>query len=160
MSPPDPRLPPDPFDDPAMRDFGGPYADRELPSDRWVASGGLYSGPPPRGPLPPGIRVAKLALYLHSVVLALLVTPVWQTGLLWAVPIVIAAAGLVLWCGISMMWGSPAVRHVAIWLELALALGSVGLVVLGVLSGLLSAALSLAVLSMLLSRRSAELNLK
>jgi hypothetical protein len=152
-------LPPDPFDDPAMRDFGGPYADRELPSDRWVATGGLYEGRAPRGALPRSIRAAKLTMYLQAGLLVLLLTPVWDAGLAWAVPVVLGLAAGVAWLAVAMVWGRPQVRQIAIWLELALIPFSVWLWLSGTTGSLVSFVVAVVVSSMLLTRRAAELNL-
>jgi hypothetical protein len=152
------NLPPDPFDDPSMRDFGGPYASRELPSDRWVASGGLYAGRGPRGPLPRSIRAAKLTMYIQSGLLVLLLTPVYEAGHGWAVPIVAVGAALVLWAGVSMIWGRGGVRQVAIWLELVLVPASIVMWLGGVTGALVSVVVAVTAASMLLARRSAELN--
>lgn len=158
MSAPGAELPPDPFDDPAMRDFGGPYADRELPSERWTATGGLYSGHGPRGPLPPSIRSAKLTMYLQAGLLVLLLTPLFEAGHGWAVPLLAATAGVVLWAGVAMIWGSRAVRQVAIGVELALIPASIAMWLGGVTGAAFSLVMAIVAASMLLSRRSAEIN--
>ena len=153
-------LPPDPFDDVAMRDFGGPYADRELPSDRWIAAGGLYAGRAPRGALPPSIRVAKLTMYLQAGLLVLLLTPTWDAGLGWAAPLVGGGAMGVLGAAVAMVWGRPAVRIGAIWSELALVGASTYLWIEGVTGAPISLVMAVSVLSMLLTRRAAELNVE
>jgi hypothetical protein len=150
-------LAPDPFDDPSMRDFGGPYASRPLRSDRWVATGGLGSGRGPRGPLPPGIRAAKLTMYLQSGLMVLLLTPLHDAGLTWAVPLMAAIGAVVLWAGASMMWGRPEVRRLAVALELSLIPVSLSLMLSGVTGAVVSLVVAVTASSMLLSRSAAEL---